>query len=179
MTFERGLKLTASKDNHELGTFLGQYIKTVDFDIIAEVETRTALTGICLGGAILKSTWPGELGGIGITASEQGYTVFSNLDGKYRVLKQANESLSGSIKLKMKISKGGKLIDLFYKNAESDWLKVHTLEFDAAKYVPWGMGYRAGIVVKGKSSEKGLFKSFELKNNEPERGELRRMDGAK
>ncbi|TKC62075.1 beta-xylosidase [Pedobacter hiemivivus] len=179
MTFESGLNLTASKDNHELGTFLGQYIKTVDFDIIAEVETSAANTGICLGGAILKSKWPGELGGIGITASKQGYTVFSNLEGKYTVLKQANESLSGSIKLKMKISKGGKLIDLFYKNGESDWLKFYTLQFDAAKYVPWGMGYRAGIVVKGKPSEKGVFKSFELKNNESEGGELRRIDGAK
>ncbi|MNX52833.1 hypothetical protein D3C86_835210 [compost metagenome] len=165
MTFKNGLRLNASVDNHDLGTFLGQYIKSVDFDIIAEVETGTALTGISLGGAIAKSKWPGELGGIGITAAKDGYTVFSNLEGKYTVLKQSNESLSGATKLRMKISKGGKQIDLFYKNGVSDWLKFHTLEFNASKYVPWGMGYRAGIVVKGQPSEQGVFKSFELKNN--------------
>lgn len=165
MTFKNGLRLNASVDNHDLGTFLGQYIKSVDFDIMAEVETGRALTGISLGGAIAKSKWPGELGGIGITAAKDGYTVFSNLEGQYTVLKQSNESLSGATKLRMKISKGGKLIDLFYKNGVSDWLKFHTLEFNASKYVPWGMGYRAGIVVKGQPSEQGVFKSFELKNN--------------
>lgn len=165
MRFESGLKLSASHDNHDLGTFLGQYIKSVDFDIIAEVKPGSAATGICLGGAIAKSKWPGELGGIGISASESGYTVFSNLEGKHTVLKQSKAPLSGTVKLKMKITKGGKLLEMYHQNEASAWLKFHSLEFDAAKYVPWGMGYRVGIVVKGASSESGVFKSFELKNN--------------
>lgn len=165
MLFDNGLKLSASGNNRELGTFLGQFIKSVDFDMVAEVEPGNAAAGICLGGAILKSKWPGELGGIGITASKKGYIVFSNLEGRYTVLKQLNEPLTGITKLKMKISRGGKLMDMFYKNGVSGWKKFHTLEFDADKYVPWGMGYRAGIVVKGKHSESGLFKNFELKNN--------------
>lgn len=165
MRFENGLKLSASHDNHDLGTFLGQYIKSVDFDIIAEVKPGSAAAGICLGGSIAKSKWPGELGGIGIAASQSGYTVFSNLEGKHTVLKQSNVPLSGAVKLKMKISKGGKLLEMYHQNEASAWLKFHSLEFDAAKYAPWGMGYRAGIVVKGASSDSGVFKSFELKNN--------------
>lgn len=165
VNFEDGLRLQASENNHELGTFLGQYIKSVDFDIITEVEAGAAPTGICLAGAIVKSKWPGEVGGIGITASKDGYVVFSNLEGKYTVLSQSNQLLSGNIQLKMKINEGGKRIELFYKKGSADWQKLHALEFDAAKYVPWGMGYRAGIVVKGKPEATGIFKSFELKNN--------------
>ncbi|SMC51739.1 glycoside hydrolase family 43 protein [Pedobacter africanus] len=165
MLFDNGLKLSASGGNRDLGTFLGQFIKSVDFDIVAQVEPGNAAAGICLGGAILNSKWPGELGGIGIAASKKGYIVFSNLDGRYTVLKQLNEPLTGISTLKVKISGGGKLMDMFYRNGASGWKKFHTLEFDADKYVPWGMGYRAGIVVKGKPSESGLFKNFELKNN--------------
>lgn len=165
VNFEDGLRLQASENNHELGTFLGQYIKSVDFDIITEVEASAAPTGICLAGAIVKSKWPGEVGGIGIMASKDGYVVFSNLEGKYTVLSQSSQLLSGNIKLKMKINEGGKRIELFYKKGSADWQKLHALEFDAAKYVPWGMGYRAGIVVKGKPEATGIFKSFELKNN--------------
>lgn len=164
MTFENGLRLSASADHHDLGTFLGQYIKSVDFDIIAEIEPVSASAGICLTGAIFKSKWPGEPGGIGITATPKGYTVFSNLEGKYAVLKQLNKTLPGPAKLKMNIGDGGKRITFYYKDGASDWTAFHALDFDAARYVPWGMGYRAGIVVRGKVSEQGIFNSFELKH---------------
>jgi len=165
MTFESGLRLSASNDNHDLGTFLGQYIKTVDFDIIAEVNIGSASTGICLGGAISKSKWPGELGAIGISASESGYAIFSNLEGKYTVIKQSEASLSGVKQLKMKVDQGGRYLSFYYKNEASDWVKFHGMDFNADKYAPWGMGYRAGIVAKGEASSNGVFKSFELKNN--------------
>lgn len=165
MTFESGLKLPASNDNHDLGTFLGQYIKTVDFDIIAEVNIGSASTGICLGGAIFKSKWPGELGAIGIAASESGYAIFSNLEGKYTVMKQTEASLSGVKQLKLKVDQGGRYLSFYYKNETSDWVKFHGMEFNADKYAPWGMGYRAGIVVKGERSASGIFRSFQLKNN--------------
>lgn len=164
MNFNNGLELVASDENHQLGTFLGQYIKTVNFDIVAEVEVSAAKTGICLGGAIFKSKWPGELGGIGITASKDGFTVFDNFEGKYIELKTSAESLSGLVQLKMEIGNDGKSIDFFYKKKGADWFKLHSTQFAASKYAPWGMGYRAGIIAKGNSSENGLFKSFELKN---------------
>ncbi|WP_285008501.1 glycoside hydrolase family 43 protein [Pedobacter faecalis] len=164
MSFDKGLHLTAGNDNHELGTFLGQYIKTVNFDITAEVEVTGATAGVCLGGAIFESKWPGELGGIGIAASKQGFVVFNNLNKKYEVLKQSNESLSGTIDLKMQISNNGKFIDFFYKNQESDWVKLYSTDFNASRYAPWGMGYRAGIVAKG-TGEQAIFRHFGLKNN--------------
>lgn len=165
MSFEKGLRLNASQDNHELGTFLGQYIKTVNFDIIAEVELGTAQAGVCLGGAIFKSKWPGELGGIGIAASKEGYTVFDNFEGKYLVLKEEKKALSGTVKLKLQVSDGGKQVDVFYQNTGAEWQKLHSVAFNASKYAPWGMGYRVGITAKGAVSDQAVFKSFELKNN--------------
>ncbi|WP_344851225.1 glycoside hydrolase family 43 protein [Pedobacter jeongneungensis] len=165
MVFDRGLKLSASDENHELGTFLGQYIKTVNFSISATINPGTAKTGICLGGAIFKSKWPGELGGIGITASKNGLTVFDNFEGTYKVHKTSAESLSAPVQLKMLISDNCKQIEFFYKKQGAEWLSFYRTDFLAAKYVPWGMGYRAGIVVKGYPSETGSFSSFKLINN--------------
>ncbi|WP_293308770.1 family 43 glycosylhydrolase [Pedobacter sp. UBA5917] len=165
MSFSKGLKLTASDDNHSLGTFLGQYIKTVNFDISAKIDPTDAKTGICLGGAIFKSKWPGELGGIGISVSKDGFTIFDNFEGTYTVLKEATLSLNAPVELKMQISDNGKQIAFFYKKDGEDWTNFYQTVFSAAKYVPWGMGYRAGIVVKGSSSQTGSFKSFGIKNN--------------
>lgn len=165
MSFKDGLVLTASEENHGLGTFLGQYIKTVDFSIIADVVVTKAQSGVCFGGAIFKSKWPGELGGIGITASESGLVVYNNFEGSFTVLKSTDEALSGTVGLKMDIRDKGKLIDFYYRKSNSAWIKLHSVTFDASKYAPWGMGYRAGIVSKGTGEQKGLFKSFELKNN--------------
>ncbi|MFC4209771.1 family 43 glycosylhydrolase [Pedobacter lithocola] len=164
-SFDKGLKLAASNENHALGTFLGQYIKTVNFSISAEVEPGAAKTGICLGGAIFKSKWPGELGGIGITASKDGFVVFDNFEGTYTVRKVSKENLNGSLQLKMLISDNGKQIEFFYKERGAEWLSFYRTDFLAARYVPWGMGYRAGIVVKGETSETGTFGSFKLINN--------------
>lgn len=165
MTFNGGLHLKASDENHDLGTFLGQYIKTVNFSISADVAVTKAQSGICFGGAIFKSKWPGELGGIGITASEGGFAVYNNLEGTYTVLKKDDMALAGTIGLKMDISANGKQIDFYYSKAKSAWVKLHSVAFDAPKYAPWGMGYRAGIVAKGTAGQEGVFKSFALTNN--------------
>ncbi|WP_316828525.1 family 43 glycosylhydrolase [Pedobacter miscanthi] len=165
MSFDKGLHLAASNENHALGTFLGQYIKTVNFSITAEVNPGAAKTGICLGGAIFKSKWPGELGGIGITASKEGFIVFDNFEGKYTILKDIKENLSGSVELKMQISDDGKKIEFFYKKTGKEWSNFYSTVFLAAKYVPWGMGYRAGIVVKGDSSQTGSFNNCKIVNN--------------
>ncbi|RBQ11441.1 family 43 glycosylhydrolase [Pedobacter miscanthi] len=165
MSFSKGLKLVASDDNHALGTFLGQYIKTVNFDITAKIDPGNVNTGICLGGAIFKSKWPGELGGIGISASKEGFIIFDNFEGSYTVLKETRVSLNAPVELKMQISDNGKQIDFLYKKDGEDWFNLYHTSFSAAKYVPWGMGYRAGIVVKGSPSQTGSFRSFEIKNN--------------
>jgi xylan 1,4-beta-xylosidase len=164
MSFDKGLHLASSSENHELGTFLGQYIKTVNFSISAEIEVTETQAGVCFAGAIFKSKWPGELGGIGITASKSGFTVYNNLDGKYLVIRKLDTPLSGTVQIKVEISGGGKALDFYYKKAKSEWVKYHTSTFDAPKYAPWGMGYRAGIVAKG-TGQDAVFHSFELKNN--------------
>ncbi|MFF5380988.1 family 43 glycosylhydrolase [Pedobacter suwonensis] len=165
MFFDKGLKLAASNQNHALGTFLGQYIKTVNFSISAAINPGDAKTGICLGGAIFKSKWPGELGGIGIKVSKDSLIVFDNFEGNYTMLKASAENLNKPVQLKMQISNDGRQIEFFYKKQAAEWLSFYRTDFLADKYVPWGMGYRAGIVVKGNPSQTGSFSSFRLINN--------------
>ncbi len=161
--FNNGLHLESSNQNHNMGTFLGQYIKTVNFSVETEIEIGKSQAGICLGGAIKGSNWPGELGAIGITASEKGLIVFNNLDKNYQIIKQLNEPLSGNIKLAMKINNNASLIE-FYQERDHKWIKFHETNFDPSKYTPWGMGYRVGIVSRGETNEYGLYKSFKVTN---------------
>lgn len=164
MTFSNGLQLGASDENHGLGTFIGQFIKTVNFQATAQVEVNAAKTGICLGGAIFKSKWPGELGAIGFAVSKDGFTVFNNFEGKYVLLKESKEAVSGSVQLKMQISNDGKQVELFHKKQGSQWYSFHRSTFNASRYAPWGMGYRVGIIAKGDTSQSGSFKNFTLQN---------------
>jgi xylan 1,4-beta-xylosidase len=165
-SFNKGLHLQASDENHKLGTFIGQYIKTVDFSINAKVTVGDADAGVCLGGAIYKSKWPGELGAVGISVSSKGYKVFNTFDGDYEVLKQADGIVTGDVELKVEVSNDCKQIDMYYRPADREWVKLHSHVFNPAKYAPWGMGYRAGIISKGQPGQKvSIFKNFNLKNN--------------
>ena len=165
LAFNKGLELIGSDKNHNLGTFLGQYIKSVNFDIETEITVSSATSGICLGGAIFKSKWPGELGGIGIAATIHGLTVFNNLDGTYSILNNSPQMLKGNLSLKLEIRDGAKRIHFLYKTAKGKWIKFHETDFNASKFAPWGMGYRAGIVSKSTAFEKSLFRSFSMTNH--------------
>src|SRR5690606_776315 len=149
LTFKNGLNLQASDANNQLGTFIGQFTKTVNYSISSTVQPTSAHAGVCLGGAFFKSKWPGELGGIGISASTNGYRIYNTFDGKYELIKQIDRKLVTDVGLKMNISQDGTKIDFLYKENKGDWVSFHSMDFDAAKYVPWGMGYRVGLVAKG------------------------------
>ncbi|RZM27133.1 MAG: beta-xylosidase [Pedobacter sp.] len=164
-SFNKGLNLEASATNHGLGSFFGQYIKTVDFTVNSTVSVTKADAGICLGGSIFKSKWPGELGALGISVSTNGYKVFNTFDGTYEILKQADGVVKGEVELKMNVSDNCKLIDLFYRVPGREWIKLYSHVFNPAKYAPWGMGYRIGIVAKGDQTNQAVFKNFLLKNN--------------
>lgn len=164
-SFNKGLNLRASANNHGLGSFLGQYIKTVDFTVSSTVAVTKADAGICLGGAIFKSKWPGELGALGVSVSTKGYKVFNTFDGTYEILKQADGVVTGEVELKMEVGDNCKLIDLYYRTPGREWIKLYSHVFNPAKYAPWGMGYRIGIAAKGDLIDQAVFKNFLLKNN--------------
>jgi len=164
-SFDKGLNLQASATNHGLGSFFGQYIKTVDFTVSSTVSVTKADAGVCLGGAIFKSKWPGELGAIGISVSANGYKVFNTFDGTYEILKQADGMVNGEVELKMTVGDNCKLIDLYYRSPGREWIKLYSHVFNPAKYAPWGMGYRIGITSKGDQADQAVFKNFQLRNN--------------
>ncbi|MDQ6473012.1 glycoside hydrolase family 43 protein [Flavobacterium sp. LHD-80] len=164
LNLKNGLQLKASNENHNLGTFIGQYIKSTDFTVKSSIQITSADVGMALGGAIYKSTWPGELGGIGISASKNGFKIFTNYENQYQIVKQIDKVLSGEIELKMNVLNQARTLEFYYKEKNSDWIKMETLPFDADKYAPWGMGYRVGITAKG-DNDFGSFNSFEVRNN--------------
>ena len=137
----------------------------MDFSINSKVAVTDADAGVCLGGAIYKSKWPGELGAVGISVSARGYKVFNTFDGTYQLLKQPDGIVSGEVELKVEVTNECKQIDMYYRPADREWVKLYSHVFNPAKYAPWGMGYRAGIISKGNSQQRSLFKSFNLKNN--------------
>jgi xylan 1,4-beta-xylosidase len=161
--FNNGLQLEASKVNHEMGTFLGQYIKTINFSVQVEITVGNAHAGIGLGGAITKSKWPGELGAIGITASKNGLIVFNNLNKQYEVVKQFHEPIAGNIKLEIRVINDFKQLAFSYQQ-KGQWIKFYETDFDASKYTPWGMGYRVGIISRGENNENSHFNYFKITN---------------
>src|SRR5690606_24071059 len=121
--------------------------------ISSKIEVTEARAGISLGGAIFKSKWPGELGGIGISASKDGFNVFDNYEKELISHKKLEERLSGEVELKMEVRNGGLKINFLYIKEQGDWIQFYTTDFDAAKYASWRRGYRLGIVSKGVPSE--------------------------
>tara|TARA_R110002049_G_scaffold38978_2_gene120362 strand:- start:18027 stop:19646 length:1620 start_codon:yes stop_codon:yes gene_type:complete len=163
MLFEGALKLQASNENHDLGTFLGQYVKTTNFEISSKINPTDVNAGICLSGAIFKSKWPGELGGIGISVSKTSVQAYSNLDGNYELLKQDNMPTDTAVELKLHVQNGGSEIDFFYKT-ENEWIHFYSSAIDVRKYAPWGMGYRVGITAKSNTGDWASFENFALVN---------------
>lgn len=161
----KGLYLQASKDqNKGLGTFLGQFIKSVRFDAQVSVQISAAEAGVALGGAFSGSKWPGELGALGISASNQGLQVFNSFSGEYELLKKEDVALAGEVDLRLQLREGGNRILMQYRQGNGSWVELYSESFDASKYVPWGMGYRIGIVSRGEASQSAVFTAFDMIN---------------
>jgi xylan 1,4-beta-xylosidase len=164
-SLRKGLQLQASREqNKGLGVFLGQFIKSVHFDAVASVQVTDAEAGVALGGAFAGSKWPGELGAIGLSASSRGIRVFNTFSGRHELIKADERSLSGKVDLRLQVREGGKRLQMQYREGNGDWIEFYADSFDASKFVPWGMGYRIGIVARGAATEAANFQSFEMTN---------------
>lgn len=163
----QGLILYASDQNNGLGSFLGTRILSGNFQIITEVKPPiNAQGGILLAGSFAGATWPMELGGIGLSLSSSELSVFSSLSSRnsHEVLKSLKGNFDEDYSLKIEVKDNCKNLSFFYKKKrDKNWLHFYSTEFDMKKYLPWGMGYRAGIFSKGKLPNSLVFRSFELK----------------
>ncbi|QEC51239.1 beta-xylosidase [Anseongella ginsenosidimutans] len=164
-TGPEGLKLGASEENQQLGTVLVQLTKTLDYQATATLDLTAAGTGAEGGLALVGADNNGfgaPLAAIGISAGKDGVKVWKTTQGETSLIAGAPlpEDLS-NIPLRMEVAEGHLLS--FSIEKDGAWESLAT-GIDAAPFVPWGMGFRLGLVAKGNPSQTLNFKKFELVN---------------
>ena len=165
-TGEDGLMLGASTENNELGTLLVQPMKSTHYEFFATVDVGNSGLdsegGICIIGAV-NNNFYAPLAGIGISAGHDLIKVWKTNDAKTSILHVMPVEKVGDdiINLKMEVI-DGHLINFFVK-IDNNW-EMLIESVDASPYVPWGMGYRLGLVAKGKNNEFVNIKSVRVTN---------------
>lgn len=167
-TGKNGLVINASTENKNLGTLLVQPIKALNFTLSATIEmSRTDGAGGIgiIGGA--DNGFGAPLAGLGISISKDKIEAWKTINGTVDILASTANSLGIEAKIRMTVKDGYKLT-FSYEKTDGSWVTLIE-NVDASPYVPWGMGFRIGLVAKGNSKEKVNFKKVELNNFEIEK----------
>lgn len=164
-TGEEGLMLQASAENEQLGTLLVQPTRSPDYELTATVDLNEtgerAQGGIALiGGA--DNSFGAPVAGVGISASKQAVQVWQTVSGVTEILGEISLPNRKIVPLRMKVSNGHLLT--FETQDEGRWITAAD-SIDASSLVPWGMGFRFGMVARGDSSQYVNFDQLELRNN--------------
>lgn len=164
-TGKDGLKVQSSTENQEIGTLLVQQIKSLDYSLVADIDLKNsdkdAHSGIALvGGA--HNGFGAPLAAVGITVNEDKVEVWSNAASQVEKLGEGSIKATDNIKLEMKVSKGHLLT--FSIIDENNTATTLVTDHDASAFVPWGMGFRFGLVSKGNGGN-SVFKNVKLSNN--------------
>src|SRR5690606_1660939 len=164
-TGPEGLKLGASQDNANLGTVLVQLTKTLDYHATATLDLSATGSGAEGGVALVGADNNGfgaPLAAIGISASKSGVKVWKTTKGETTVLGESPLPANASaLPLRMEVRQGHLLS--FSLEKDGAWTTLAT-DIDASPFVPWGMGFRLGLVAKGDPAATVNFKKFELVN---------------
>lgn len=158
-TDEAGLHLQASEENEALGTLLVQGTKSLDYSYEATITPdQDAEAGLALiGGA--NNGFGAPVAGMGISVKGNTLTLWESINRERKELTSV-EIPSGSIKLLLQIQDGYRLQAMAELNGE---LKNIGEKQDVRHLVPWGMGFRLGLVVKGASHSSGHFRSVKIR----------------
>ncbi|HYH55592.1 MAG TPA: family 43 glycosylhydrolase, partial [Anseongella sp.] len=149
-TGPEGLLLGASEENQELGTLLVQLTKTLDYEAGTTVDLGATGAntegGIALIGAV-NNRFGAPPAGIGISAGKDGVKVWQTAGGETKILGERPVTPgTGIVELKMEVTKGHELSFSCGTGGKWDTLAAG---LDAAPYVPWGMGFRLGLIARG------------------------------
>lgn len=164
-TGESGLLLGASRENNDLGSLLVQPSKSPDYAMLATIDvSRTgeaAEGGLALVGAA-HNGFGAPIAAMGISAEKGAVKVWQTIEGDTEILSEAELGQEEQlVELRMEVSDGHK-ITFSWRNGES-WNQL-TESRDASHLVPWGMGFRLGLVAKGDPSQAVNFKHVTLNN---------------
>ena len=164
-TGENGLMLAASVENDLLGSILAQPIKSKNFEIIATVDLCMTGEGVNGGIVLIGATnnrFGAPMAGIGITVDHNLIEVWLTSDKETSVYEAVpSQNYGDLIKLKMKVANGDLL--QFSVSGGDNW-DIVVDSIDASNFVPWGMGFRWGLVSKGITNEFVNIKNVQLIN---------------
>lgn len=164
-----GLMLQASDKNQALGTLLVQptsspnYVISTTIGLDATEPGTRAGVGL-IGGA--DNSFGAPVAGIGISAGKGSVQLWKTVNKERTVLaSRALASGADSVSLRMNVDQGHKLT--FWVNRGEQWQMIGDT-VDAAPLVPWGMGFRFGLVAQGDSGRYANFRQVRLRNQSAE-----------
>ena len=158
-TGKDGLKLQASNENEGLGTLLVQGTKSLDYQYEATiVPTQDAQAGLAvIGGA--NNGFGAPVAGMGVSIQGNEITLWETINQNTKVLGTQTVPAGKEVKLILKMKDGY----LMTTSAEVDG-KEYSIgeEQDVKHLVPWGMGFRLGLVAKGSDDSSVQFKTVKI-----------------
>lgn len=165
-TGEDGLLLWASKENNDIGSLLVLPLKSPDYVIETKINLdasdENSEGGIALIGAA-HNGFGAPIAAIGISVENRKIKVWETNKGKTTKLGEVTyKSPEDDIDLKIEV-KDGYLLSFLWKDEEK-WSAIKE-NLDASYLVPWGMGFRLGLVAKGDPTQKINFRKVSLENH--------------
>lgn len=158
-TGKKGLLLQASEENEKLGTLLVQGTKSLDYQYEATIfPAENAAAGLAvIGGA--NNGFGAPPAGMGISVKGNQVVLWETLAQETKEIATLTISKSKTVKLILSMRDGYKMSTSVIVNGKT--IAVGE-EQDVNHLVPWGMGFRLGLVAKGDSSADAHFKSVKI-----------------
>jgi len=160
-TGKEGLKLFASEENENLGTLLVQGTKSLNYRYEATIiPNDDASAGLALiGGA--NNGFGAPVAGMGISVQADLVTFWQVIDKKREVFATQTIPRGHPVQLILNMEDG-------YRMSVSVKVEGATIELggekDVKHLVPWGMGFRLGLVSKGPENSFSQFKSVRIQS---------------
>ncbi|MCE7056308.1 family 43 glycosylhydrolase [Algoriphagus sp. AGSA1] len=158
-TGKKGLKLQASEENETLGTLLVQGTKSLDYQYEATVKPDgEAAAGLAvIGGA--NNGFGAPPAGMGISIKGNQLILWETINQKTREIASETIPTGKEVKLILSMKDG-------YKMTTSALIDGKTIQIgetqDVRHLVPWGMGFRLGLVAKGATDSYAHFKEVRI-----------------
>ncbi|WP_192347558.1 glycoside hydrolase family 43 protein [Algoriphagus sp. Y33] len=158
-TGKKGLRLQASEENETLGTLLVQGTKSLDYQYEATVvPDGNAAAGLAvIGGA--NNGFGAPPAGMGISVKGNQLILWETINQKTREIATETIPAGKEVKLTLTMKNGYRMTT----SASVDGKIIQVGEEQDVKHlVPWGMGFRLGLVSKGATDAYAHFKEVRI-----------------
>ncbi|WP_339875645.1 glycoside hydrolase family 43 protein [uncultured Algoriphagus sp.] len=158
-TGKKGLRLQASEENETLGTLLVQGTKSLDYQYEATVipDGKAAAGLAVIGGA--NNGFGAPPAGMGISVKGNQLILWETINQKTTEIAAVTIPVNEQVKLILNMEDGYKMTTSAIVDGET--IQVGETQ-DVKHLVPWGMGFRLGLVAKGPTDSFAHFKEVKI-----------------